>query len=312
MPVRGFARSLYKGAILNNLKFPFRIIRSAIQVKRIFRRIKPALVIATGGYVSGVPGWEAIRRNIPLYLQEQNAWPGITTRLLAKHARIVFYAYPDILNHLPIRPGTRYVYAPNPVRNRLHPEDKNEALKKWHLDPKRKTLFVFGGSQGALNINQEVLKYVRGWVSEFPWQVIWQTGERHYKQMKEMLKEARHIHLYPFIEDMGSAYSAADLVMCRAGALTLVELEHLKKPAILIPLPSAAANHQYFNALALQKKGVAHILTEDTFKNNTMDALVRELMTRPELIEDLRDHFSEKVENGLEIIVENIMKDLPF
>jgi UDP-N-acetylglucosamine--N-acetylmuramyl-(pentapeptide) pyrophosphoryl-undecaprenol N-acetylglucosamine transferase len=312
LPVKGFARSFYKGSIQNNLKFPFRLIQSVLQVKKIFRTLKPDIVIATGGYVAGVPGREAIKRKIPLYLQEQNAWPGITTRILAKQARVIFYAYPEVMSHLSVKPGTQYVFAPNPVRKTLRLDEKDKALKQWKLDPERKTLFIFGGSQGARSINKEVLKYVRDWVWELPLQIIWQTGDSNFDQVKADLNESPHIHLYPFIEDMGSAYSAADLVLCRAGALTLAELKQVKKPAILIPLPSAAANHQYHNAVTFEREGIAKVITEEKFKDNAMNSLIRELITKPELLDDMKNHYPEKIKNGLDIIVQTIIKDLPF
>ncbi|HAE86539.1 TPA: hypothetical protein DCG86_00780 [Candidatus Marinimicrobia bacterium] len=312
IPIKGVARSLYKGAVLNNLKFPFRLLKSVWMVKRLFTSIKPDLVIATGGYVSGVPGREAIRRKIPLYIQEQNAWPGITTKILVKHARILFYAYEDVLSHLDIHPGTRLIQTPNPVRSTLKLTDKPSALNTWNLKDGRKTLFVFGGSQGSLNMNREVSKNAEAWVKDLPLQILWQTGPRHYDLIRKDFEKKDHIHLHPFIEDMGTAYAAADLILCRAGALTLAELEYVKKPAILIPLPSSAANHQFHNAKAFEKRGIAVVITEDRFEEGALDTTVRQLIARPEILEDLTNHFPETIEDGLSKIVQHIVEDLPF
>ena len=270
------------------------------------------MVIATGGYVSGLPGHEAIRRRIPLYIQEQNAWPGITTRLLVKKSRYLFYAYKDVLSKVTLNAGTRYVFAPNPVRQTLKRQNKETAIKKWNLVPDRKTIFIFGGSQGSRNINNHIVKIAPDLVKELPLQLLWQTGEKNYGDMKEALQDSEHIHLYPFIEDMVSAYSASDLIISRAGALTLSELERMRKPAILIPLPSAAANHQYHNAVAFQNKGVARVITEDMFKDNKVDKTIRELILHPEILENLENHYPENPENGLKIIVQTIIRDLPF
>ncbi|RKY48816.1 MAG: hypothetical protein DRP86_06080 [Candidatus Neomarinimicrobiota bacterium] len=312
IPIKGFARSLYKGAILNNLKFPFRLLKSIWIVKRIFKSVNPDIVIATGGYVSGVPGWEAIQRRIPLYIQEQNAWPGITTKILVKHARMLFYAYEDILPHLHIPPGARLIQTPNPVRSTLQLTDKPSALKKWALKGNRKTLFIFGGSQGSRSINQHVSKYAETWVRDLPLQLLWQTGPLHYDTVRNTLRNRDHIHLHPFIEDMGTAYSAADLIICRAGALTLTELEYVKKPAVLIPLPSSAADHQFHNAKALEKRGIAVVITENQFDEGTLDTTVRNLITKPETLENLKNHFPETVEDGLSKIVQSIIEDIPF
>jgi len=312
LEIKGFARSFYKGAILNNILFPFRILTSYSKVMQIFSEIKPHMVIATGGYVSGLPGREAIRRKIPLYIQEQNAWPGITTRLLVKKTRYFFYAYKDVLSKVTLNAGTQYIFAPNPVRQSLKQQNKESAMKKWNLDSDRKTLFIFGGSQGSRNINNHIIKIAHDLVEELPLQIIWQTGRNNFEEIKTSLKDSDHIHLYPFIEDMVSAYSASDLIISRAGALTLSELERMRKPAILIPLPSAAANHQYHNAVAFQDKGVARVITEDMFRNNSVDKTVREFILHPEILENLESHYPENPENGLKIIVQAIMKDLPF
>jgi UDP-N-acetylglucosamine--N-acetylmuramyl-(pentapeptide) pyrophosphoryl-undecaprenol N-acetylglucosamine transferase len=312
LQIKGFARSFYKGAILNNLMFPFRILFSCLKVRRIFTETAPSMVIATGGYVSGLPGREAIRRKIPLYIQEQNAWPGITTRLLAKKSRYLFYAYNDVLSKINLNAGTQYIFAPNPVRQSLKRQNKESSMKKWDLVPDRKTIFIFGGSQGSRNINNHIATIAPGLVKDLPLQILWQTGEKNYKDILTALKDVDHIHLHPFIEDMVSAYSSSDLIISRAGALTLSELERMRKPAILIPLPTAAANHQYHNAMAFQKKGVAKVITEDMFRENTVDRTIRELILHPESLEDLENHYPENPENGLKIIVQSIIKDLPF
>lgn len=312
IPVKGFARTLYKGAFLNNLKFPFRLFKSVFRVRQIFKSVKPDLVIATGGYVSGVPGREAIKRRIPLYIQEQNAWPGITTRILVKHARYLFYAYEDVLTYIHRRPGTRFIHAPNPVRRTLKMMDMQSARKVLSLDPQRKTLFIFGGSQGSLSINREILKHAETWTRDLPVQLLWQTGRNNYDAVNHEIKNREHIHLLPFIEKMGTAYSASDLIISRAGALTLAELEYVKKPAILIPLPSAAANHQYHNAKAFEKRCISVVITEERFSAGDLNTTVRKLINRPEVLDDLSDHFPDTIEDGLAIIINTIIKDIPF
>lgn len=310
LPIKGFARSFYKGALLNNIKFPFRFIRSTRTVKKIIKTINPTLVIATGGYVSGIPGRKAAKRNIPLYLQEQNAYPGVTTRLLVKHAHVLFYAYEDVIAHISLHPNLRLIQTPNPVRTSLKIIDQPTAQKAFSLNPTRKTLFILGGSQGSVSINRELLKYAEAWTRDLPLQLLWQTGKNNFDWVKKSLKTTENIHLRPFIDEMGIAYSASDFIICRAGALTLAELEFVKKPAILIPLPSAAANHQYYNTKAFEKRNMAIVITEDQFPQGTLDKTVRHLIENPHILEEIKNNFPKKVLDGAEIIAKTILEDL--
>jgi UDP-N-acetylglucosamine--N-acetylmuramyl-(pentapeptide) pyrophosphoryl-undecaprenol N-acetylglucosamine transferase len=265
VPKHGFklificARGLKRKASLRNLMLPCYVLKSLYQSLRILNQERPDLVVGTGGYVSFPMVLSARLRNIPTLIQEQNSYPGVSTRLLAFLVDRVCLSYLSSMEYFLIK--RKLTVVGNPVRAEIVSANRYEASRKFNLDPSKKTIFIFGGSQGAHAINQVVLESL-DFLSE-NWQLLWQTGESDFVFVSEKAKGKKiKCEILPFIEDMRSAYAASDLVISRAGALTLAEICACGKPSLLIPYPFATADHQRYNAEALQKEGAAEIILQ--------------------------------------------------
>ncbi len=253
--ISGFRRALSWSLVL----FPLKVCVSLVQTLKIVRRWRPDVVVGTGGYVSGPPVFIASLLGIPAILQEQNSVPGATTRLLAKRAREIFISLESSRRYLP---GTaNVILSGNPVRSSVGTAQRAPAARFFNLDANKTTILVFGGSLGASSINGAVMEFlpsIRG--TEI--QVIWQTGEHDLAMAQEAVQrlndaERERVRVAAFIERMDLAFGASDIAVCRAGASTLAELALAGVPAILVPYPHAAADHQTENARAMVDKGAA-------------------------------------------------------
>ena len=269
LPIRGLQRDFSFDSLIKNLILPFRIISSLLKIRTLFKDFKPELVIGTGGYASALPLLMSTiqKTSIPIILQEQNSFPGITTRWFANKASLIcvaFKIYDKSLNHKVVLTG-------NPIRNNIILGEKSLALKEYSLDKQKKTVFVFGGSQGSAFLNKSMEKIINRF-NGISVQVLWQTGDNEYNNYKKYISDL--IKVTPFINDMASAYALSDLVVCRSGALTLSEVTACGKPSILIPYAAAAGNHQLKNAKTLYHTG-ASILIEE--KNLNSDSLFKKI-----------------------------------
>jgi len=257
LEVKGLKRSLD----LQNLLFPYYVIKALRQAKDYMKSEKPDVVVGTGGYVSGPPLKAAGKMGIPVLIQEQNSYPGITTRLLAKQAQKVFLAYEKSKKYFKRQDNLEVVG--NPVRSDFTQIDNVQARRNLKLDEKKKVILVLGGSQGAMAINDSLLQHLSHLEGQDWLQILWQTGPKDFERVKKALEIKRlPITVLPFIREMAAAYAASDLVVSRAGALTLAEITFCGKPAILIPYPFAAADHQRHNAEVLAKAGAAEMILE--------------------------------------------------
>ena len=263
VPTHGFklifiqARGLKRKASPSNLMLPYYVLKSLYQSLRILNEERPNLVVGTGGYVSFPVVFSARLKTIPTLIQEQNSYPGVTTRLLTFLVDRVCLSYSSSIQYFLIK--RKLTVIGNPVREEIVSANRYEALRKFDLDPSKKTIFIFGGSQGAHPINQAVLNSLDFLLED--WQLLWQTGENDFVFVSEKVRGKRiKCAIFPFIEDMRSAYAASDLVVSRAGALTLAEITVSGKPSLLIPYPFATADHQRYNAEVLQKEGAAEII----------------------------------------------------
>jgi UDP-N-acetylglucosamine--N-acetylmuramyl-(pentapeptide) pyrophosphoryl-undecaprenol N-acetylglucosamine transferase len=264
-------RGLSRRSYLSNLFLVFYLLRGFYQALKILNQKRPNLVVGTGGYVSFPVVLLASLKNIPTLIQEQNSYPGISTRFLSHFVDKVCLSYSESVKYFSSEKKLEVIG--NPAREDLIHRERNQALKKFGLEEGRKTIFVFGGSQGAHTINQVFLQCLDLLKSE--WQILWQTGEADFPEISSKVKgKGIKCAVYPFIEDMGSAYAASDLVVSRAGALTLAEITACGKPSILIPFPFATADHQRHNAQALQKKGAARMILQ---KDLTAEVLACEI-----------------------------------
>jgi UDP-N-acetylglucosamine--N-acetylmuramyl-(pentapeptide) pyrophosphoryl-undecaprenol N-acetylglucosamine transferase len=255
--------------------------RALGQAKAIIRRFRPEVIIGTGGYASFPVVWAGSFRACRTYIHESNAFPGWANRCLARRVEAVFLTFPEAGPRLKAR---RLVTTGLPVRADLSALSREAARQQLGLAPERFTLLIFGGSQGAASLNRAAGELA---AAVFPAgaenqaeQWIWITGPAHYEALAERWREqtaAGQIQLYPYLHEMGLALSAADLAVCRAGASSLSELCALGLPAILVPYPHAADDHQTYNARALQAKGAALMLADTDLSGATLGPLVASL-----------------------------------
>jgi UDP-N-acetylglucosamine--N-acetylmuramyl-(pentapeptide) pyrophosphoryl-undecaprenol N-acetylglucosamine transferase len=261
--VVGFQRSFS----WKNVLFPFKLMGSMISALKIVRDFKPDVAVGVGGYASGPILRIANSLGISTVLQEQNSFAGITNRILAAKAAKICVAYDGMDRFFPM---DKILFTGNPVRkdildNKIH---QQEALKTLGLDQNKKTLLIFGGSLGARTINEAVLANADAISKRVDINIIWQVGKIYYDSIKDCsLSSCSHVKILPFIDNMDVAYSASNLVVCRAGALTISELAVLGKAAILIPSPNVAEDHQTFNAKSLVDKNAAIMVKDAEAKN---------------------------------------------
>ena len=255
--ISGFKRGVYPG----NLLFPLKLIISSIQCRKILKRTQPHLVIGTGGYVAGPVLRQAIKMKISTVLQEQNSYPGITTRLLAPYVDCVFLAYEDARTHL--KKIKKSIVSGNPVRENIRAGNPDEAWKYFGLNKNEPIILIFGGSQGAQHINQAIAGLLdKNLLSGV--QLIWQTGISEFDAYINRYRDYKAVQMciLPFIDRMDFAYAISNFAITRAGAMTISELAATSLPAILIPYPFASADHQTRNAQSIVNVGGA-ILIED-------------------------------------------------
>jgi len=265
---------LHRRLTLKNLLFPFKLIVSLWQSRRLLRRYRPHAVISCGGFVAGPVGWMAARMGIPLFLQEQNSFPGVTNRKLAPKAELIFTAFDEAEKWLP---KEKIIVAGNPVRQNLirklqDPEFPQQAREYFGLDKARPVLLVMGGSGGAKSINDAMLSHI-GELLDEEIQVIWQCGEVYLDDIRRELGEETHagLRLYGFMDDITEAWAAADLIVSRAGAITCSELLATGKAGVLVPSPHVAGDHQTHNARSLADKGAAIMISDSVLAEGLAD-----------------------------------------
>jgi len=251
--IKGFSRKFS----LENFLFPLKLFVSAVQSLFINASFNPKVAIGSGGYVAGPAIWGASVLGAKIILLEQNSYPGVTTRLLEKHADEIHISFEDSKKYL--KKKKILLTTGNPVRKDLGTIDKVEALNSFGFSAEKKTLLILGGSLGAKSINKAAGNVVNK-LSDEGLQVIWQTGKNYYEDYKHF--NSKSIKVFDFIDDMNYAYSATNLILARAGATTIAEILVLGIPSILVPSPNVAENHQYYNAKSLSDEGAA-ILIED-------------------------------------------------
>lgn len=270
--ISGFSRRLR----LDNLLFPVKVLVSLVQSFFLIRRFRPDVVIGTGGYVCGPVLFAASFSGIPTVVHESNSYPGVTTRMLAGRVTKVFTTFDITRTWLASSANVEVVG--NPTRAELSAASRTDGAAAFGLSPERPTLFVFGGSLGAASINSAMPAVVSLAVAR-GWQVIWQTGETD-KGSAAKVPQHPDIKVMAYVDRMDLGYAAADVVVCRSGATTLAELTRLGKPAVLVPYPFAAANHQEMNADTMVQAGAAVMLKDDRL-HTELAAAVEQLMSAP-------------------------------
>jgi UDP-N-acetylglucosamine--N-acetylmuramyl-(pentapeptide) pyrophosphoryl-undecaprenol N-acetylglucosamine transferase len=289
VPAAGFsltrlpATGLRGGGPLGALRFLAAFALAIVGAAMLVLRLRPDVVLATGGYASAAPAVAAAGLGRPLWLQEQNSVPGSTNRFLARFAERAYVAFSEAETAL--RRAGRVIHLPNPVRpsilkergRRPQPED----LRRFDLDPSRPTLLVFGGSRGAHTLNQAFREAYEKICERTRWQCVVQTGHEDWERTRAASSTdgtgASRARVLPYIDDMEAAYRVADLVVCRAGAMTLAELSVLGKPSILVPYPHATDDHQTRNAQAFAAAGAAVVVDDSEWDGPRFLSLLEEL-----------------------------------
>ena len=302
--ISGFQRRL----TWSNLLFPFKLVSSLLSAYLILRKFKPNLVVGTGGYASGPLLEIAVRMKIPIVIQEQNSFPGITNRILAPKASLICVAFPGLEKYFP---ASKVRVTGNPVRKDLLNVKaiRQQAFDYFNLDWQKPVLLVIGGSLGARTINEAICENL-GFILSNGYQIIWQTGKAYYETVEYSVKEwaERGVVVVPFIARMDYAYSAADLVISRAGAISLSELAVLEKPSVLIPSPNVTDDHQTKNALAFQEIKGAVLLKDQDTKADFQSTLLP-LLKSKELRDEMTQNLSKIAKpNAAQDIVKEILK----
>jgi len=315
--IAGFDR----GNLLKNIGLPFKIISSLMKAKKIIKNFKPDFAVGTGGFASGPALYIAAKMGIPTFIQEQNSLPGKTNVFNAKKAKAVFTAYPDMEKFFH---GTKTYFLGNPIRQNIITDliDKDLAKEKLGLDTNKLTILSVGGSLGSRTLNN-------GWkdnldkLKEKEYQLIWQTGKMDYKNIVDSFQLTvdgksdnqqpatnNQILIREFISDMALAYSAADVIVSRAGAIAISELAVAKKPVLLVPFPFAAEDHQTKNAMTLVEKNAGRMVKDSEMKDkfwNTLSEICENENLRKEMSDNLELFAKPK---AAEDIVDEIFKIL--
>jgi len=288
-----------------NLSFPFKLISSIMKARSIIRKFKPDVAIGTGGYASGPMLRVASRRGIPSLIQEQNSFPGITNRILSRTVNKICVAFEGMEKYFP---SANIVITGNPVRKDIieMKGKKDEGLRFFGLKENLKTILVVGGSQGARSVNRALAKHLDEILATGV-QIIWQCGKSFHEIAVETAgsltaSRAEQLKVFDFISRMDLAYAVADIVLSRAGAIAISELCIAGNPLVLVPLPTAAEDHQTKNAMALKEKNAALVIRDDELDEKLSMSLLsllkdedRQKVMRENILKLARPDATEKI-----------------
>jgi UDP-N-acetylglucosamine--N-acetylmuramyl-(pentapeptide) pyrophosphoryl-undecaprenol N-acetylglucosamine transferase len=313
-----------RGNMLSNLGLPFKILKSLSKSKRIIKKFAPDFAVGTGGFASGPALYEASKLGIPIFIQEQNAHAGVTNKILSKKAKAVFTAYPKVDGF----PAEKIQFLGNPIRENIISgmQETASAKEKMGLDKDKLTILSVGGSLGSRTLNNGWKENLEN-LKEKGYQLIWQTGKLDYAEIVGSQKleagsensEAKKtsdtqlpssIQIKEFIKDMETAYSAADVIVSRAGAIAISELAVAQKPVLLVPFPFAAEDHQTKNAMNLVEKNAARMVKDSEMQEkfwNTLSEICENESVRKEMSENLK-YFAKP--NAAKEIVDEIFKKI--
>ncbi|OEK03479.1 undecaprenyldiphospho-muramoylpentapeptide beta-N-acetylglucosaminyltransferase [Roseivirga sp. 4D4] len=300
---------LQRKLTLDNLSFPFKVINSLNRSAKIIRRFKPHAVIGVGGYASGPLLRVATRKRVPAVIQEQNSYAGLTNKILAKRVQKICVAYPNMEKFFP---AGKLVVTGNPVRKDITDLSgkRNAGLSHFKLDDNKPVLMILGGSLGARTLNDSMIESLPQLI-DAGIQVIWQCGRFYFEEMTEKLAKTEHnglIHLFEFLKEMDLAYASSDVVVSRAGALSVSELSIAGKPTIFVPSPNVAEDHQSKNAKAMVDNDAAVLVKDNEAREKLIQRaieLIRDEAQKDRLIKNIK---AMAKPNAAEDIVEEIVK----
>ena len=305
LPVAGFDRK----NLLKNIPVLIKLFKSQLLARKIVKDFRPHAAVGVGGYASGPTLKVAGSMGIPTLLQEQNSYAGVTNKLLAKQAKKICVAYEGMERFFE---KDKIILTGNPVRQGLlnSTQSREEAIYSFGLDPYKRTILILGGSLGARTINQCLMSNLDK-VKDSGVQFIWQTGKIYIEEAREAVAQAGNLpmlYVTDFISDMATAYSAADLVISRAGAGSISEFCLLQKPVILVPSPNVAEDHQTKNALALVDKNAAIYVKDADAKEKLIDKAI-ESVNQPQLLKNLSKNIAELAfKDSANVIAKEVIK----
>ncbi len=278
LTVAGFQRGFSLSNILKNVSFPFKLAGSLLEARKIIKNFKPDVAVGVGGYASGPVLWAAQSAGIPTLIQEQNSYAGVTNKLLASKAKKICVAYDGMEKFFP---KNKILMTGNPVRQDVAEANMLGLAAMFHfkLSAERKTILVIGGSLGARTINESVAAGFEK-IQAAGYQLIWQTGKTYFPKAQEVTRPLPNSNgwgeakVFDFIKEMNLAYGAADVVISRAGALSISELCLVGKTAVLVPSPNVSEDHQTQNALALVRKEAALMVTDAEAREKLIDTVL--------------------------------------
>lgn len=292
-PIQGlWISGLQRKLDLSNLSFPLKLVSSLMQASRILNEFQPDVAIGTGGYASGPLLYMAARKNIPTLIQEQNSYPGITNKTLGKVVNKICVAFEGMERYFPFH---KIAVTGSPIRREILELNcsKKEGLEHFGLTPERTTLLIIGGSQGARRVNEVLIEKLDSILNDNI-QIIWQSGPASFERCSQAAascKSLQYVKVVPFISEMDKAYAASDLIISRAGAIAIAEIIAVEKPAIFIPLPSAAEDHQTKNAQTLVDGHAAIMVKEEEAEEKlatTISDLLNNASDRHIMIQNLK------------------------
>lgn len=301
--VAGFKRKLSA----DTFRTVGKMFKGYSQSVRIIKDFKPDAVIGTGGYVCGPVLLAASRHKIKTFVHEQNVIPGVTVKILSKFTDVVFTSFEETDKYLDKK---NIVLCGNPISGDILNFSRDEARKNLGFD-ERPLILAYGGSLGAARVNDAVCGYIEKTAAGGRYQIMLATGKREYDRVTEKLgslTELPNVRVLPYIYNMGECMAAADVVISRAGAMTVSELSAVGKSAILIPSPNVAHNHQEYNARALEKKGGAIVVEESVLSGDTLSEAVESLVSAPEKIRIMAENSKKSgIINASEIIYNTVI-----
>ena len=302
--IAGFQRKI----TFKNITFFTKLIGSLRKSKKIINDFKPDIAVGVGGYASGPLLYKASKKRIPTLIQEQNSYPGITNKILSKRASKICVAYDNMNKYFS---PEKIIKTGNPIRKDLEniSSTKQEALDFFGLDKNKKTILSLGGSGGAKTINDSISGNLEKFKNS-DIQIIWQSGKFYYESCKEILTKYNldNVKLMPFISRMDLAYTAADLVISRAGAGTISELCLLRKPSVLVPSPNVAEDHQTKNALALTEKEASVLIKDSEASEKLIEKTLKFIADKQKLKQFSENAGKLAVNNSSKIIADEILK----
>jgi len=298
-----------RGNMLSNLGLPFKILKSLSKSKTIIKNFAPDFAVGTGGFASGPALYAASKLGIPIFIQEQNAHAGVTNKILSKKAKAVFTAYPKVEGF----PAEKIKFLGNPIRSTIISgiEETAVAKEKMGLNNDKLTILSVGGSLGSRTLNN-AWKENLGNLKGKDCQLIWQTGKTDYQEIIKETKniDCKNIQILEFIKNMETAYSAADVIVSRAGAIAISELAVAQKPVLLVPFPFAAEDHQTKNAMNLVEKNAARMVKDSEMQErfwNVLNEICANENVRKEMSDNLK-YFAKP--NAAKEIVDELFKVL--